>query len=95
MKTAQKLTIFEYELPIVIESNSDGYLAKCPSWSDCYAQGDSIEEVISEINSVATSLIELYQEENLKIPLSLKKKESVKSDLLKFNFPVFISGNYA
>jgi predicted RNase H-like HicB family nuclease len=65
-----KKIILEYELPIKITSDKKcGYVATCPSWSDCYAQGETIDEAVLEITAVAQSLIELYEEENLKISL--------------------------
>lgn len=64
--------IQEYELPIMInEETEGGFTASCPLWEDCYAQGETIEEAISEISYVASSLIVLYQEEELKIPLGM------------------------
>ena len=69
MKTKKYLTLAEYSLPIEIQHEDDGYVARCPVWSDCFAQGDTIDEAINEISYVASSLIELYKEEGLKIPL--------------------------
>lgn len=80
----------EYELPVKLEVQKDGsYVANSPVWSDCYAQGDTIDEAILEITAVAQSLIELYKEENLNIPLKLQvKKESSNNP---FSVPVFVS----
>ena len=66
------LTIQEYELPITIQEEDGAYIASCPAWQDCYAQGDTIEEAVNEISYVASSLIELYKEEGITIPLKLK-----------------------
>lgn len=66
----QTTFVKEYELPVGIVKDGNGYLATCRVWKDCYAQGDTIDEAISEITSVATSLIELYEEENKKVPSS-------------------------
>ena len=87
MAKPKKLQVFEYELPVKVEKDpSGGFVAKSPVWSDCYAQGDSIDEVTNEISSVAASLIELYNEEGLKIPL--KKKVASKKT---FKIPVYTS----
>ena len=87
MVKAKKLQVFEYELPVKVEKDpSGGFVAKSPVWSDCYAQGDSIDEVTNEIASVAASLIELYKEEGMRIPL--KKKTSNKNT---FKIPVYTS----
>ena len=51
----------------------------CTKWSDCYAQGDSIDEAILEVTAVAQSLIELYEEEGLKIPLKLQNRKGKSS----------------
>lgn len=92
MRVKKQLIIQQYELPIEVEKdNKGGYVARCPLWSDCYAQGDTLEESLSEILSVASSLIELYKEENLKIPLKLKKQEKSYSSKLHFNLPLLVS----
>lgn len=73
IKTSQKVS--EYELPIKITPHREGgFLVSSPIWAECYAQGDSIDEAILEITAVAQSLIELYKEEGIKIPLKLQNK---------------------
>ena len=75
--------VLEYELPIKIEPQKEGgFVVICPSWSDCYAQGDTLDEAILEITAVAQSLIELYKEENLRIPLKLQREKAVASPLV-------------
>lgn len=70
--------VSQFELPIKIEPQEEGgYLATCPVWSDCYAQGETIDEAVLEITAVAQSLIEIYKEKNLKIPLNLKSEKSI------------------
>ena len=91
MKMQKRLTIAEYEFPIEIIQEDDYFLAKCSKWADCYAQGDSLEEAINEISYVASSLIELYKEEGLKVPLKLKNIREEKRPLIKFNFPLVVS----
>lgn len=86
------LTIKHYELPVEIEKEKEGgYIARCPIWPECYAQGETIEEALSEISYVASSLIELYQEENLKIPLKLKEKEKLTGNTFNLNLPLIVS----
>ncbi|MBI3385266.1 type II toxin-antitoxin system HicB family antitoxin [Candidatus Gottesmanbacteria bacterium] len=92
MKKQKKLTIFEYELPIIVEGDSGGFVAKCPNWKDCYAQGETLEETINEISYTASSLIELYKEENITIPLKLRSKKNEPSPFFRFNFPLIVSG---
>ncbi len=87
MAKQKRFQVLEYELPIKVEKNpGGGYVAKSPLWSDCYAQGDTLDEVTYEITSVAASLIELYKEEELKIPL---KKKTTSKKILKI--PVYIT----
>ena len=88
------LDIQEYELPItILEEKEGGFTASCSMWKDCYAQGETIEEAISEISYVASTLIELYNEEELKIPLKLKKTEKNQGREFNINFPLIVSVN--
>ncbi len=81
IKKTQK--VFEYELPIKIKTQKEGgFLASCSSWSDCYAQGESVDQAILEVTAIAQSLIEIYKEEGLQIPLKLKSKKSLANPLL-------------
>ena len=84
-----KQKIFEYELPIKINSQKEkGYVATCPLWKDCYAQGDTVDEAVLEITAVAQSLVELYKEEGLQIPLKLQKE---KGNANSFIVPVIVA----
>ncbi|MBM3332198.1 type II toxin-antitoxin system HicB family antitoxin [candidate division WOR-3 bacterium] len=38
-----------YNLPIIIEKNEDGYIAYCPELQGCYTQGDTYEEALANI----------------------------------------------
>lgn len=76
----QTKKVLEYELPIKVEPQKEGgYVVTCPVWSDCYAQGDTLDEAVLEITGVAQSLIELYKEEGLRIPLKLQETKSAAS----------------
>lgn len=78
----QTKKVSEYELPIKIEPQKEGgYVVVCPKWSDCYAQGDTVDEAVLEITAVAQSLIELYKEEGFKIPLKVQKEKGVANPL--------------
>lgn len=82
-------TVSEYELPIKVASQKGGgFVVTCPVWADCYAQGDTIDEAVLEITAVAQSLIELYKEEDLKIPLKLQGKRGVVKD---FAIPIIVA----
>lgn len=81
LKRSEKVS--QYELPIKIEAQKEGgFLASCLAWSDCYAQGETIDEAVLEITAVAQSLIELYKEENLTVPLKLNEKRDIDNHLL-------------
>lgn len=89
----QTLNIQEYELPLVLQEEEGGFIATCPVWQDAYAQGDTIEEAISLIASVASSLIELYKEEEMPIPLKLKSTTRKEPKGFKLNFPLIVSSD--
>lgn len=93
MKNKKTLSIAEYELPITIHEEDGAFIAKCNKWKDCYAQGNSLEEAINEIAYVASSLIELYNEEGLKIPLKLKNTSEKPSSNITLTFPLVVSTN--
>ncbi len=38
-----------YNVSVVVEQDDDGYVAFCPDLQGCYAQGDSYEEVMAQI----------------------------------------------
>lgn len=92
MKKNKTLDIQEYELPVVIQKEKDGgFTAACSVWKDCYAQGETIEEAINEISYVASSLIELYKEEGIIIPLKLKKETQKAVKGFNLNLPLIVS----
>ncbi len=68
MKKYKNLHVQEHELPISIQEEEGGFVATCPIWEDCYAQGDTVEEALNEISYVASSLLTLYKEEGKKVP---------------------------
>ncbi len=81
--------VSRYQLPLKIDpQKADGFTVSCPIWSDCYAQGDTIDEALLEITAVAQSLIELYKEEGLQIPLKLQEQNTV-TELL--SVPVIVA----
>lgn len=63
--------VLEYDLPInLVPQKGGGFVVTSPVWADCYAQGDTVDEAVLEIMAVAQSLIRLYKEEGLQIPLT-------------------------
>lgn len=86
---SQTAKVKRYSLPLQIKKNNDWYLAFCPIWNDCYAQGKTIDQATAEAIAVASSLIELYQKEDLPIPLPLEKKAL--SEKISFKVPIYSS----
>lgn len=48
----------KYVLPVVIEKDSDGYFAFCPTLQGCYTQGDTYEEAVANIEDAIRLHIE-------------------------------------
>lgn len=81
--------IAAYELPLRLErQETGGYVAFSPLWADCYAQGDTADEAIIEATAVAASLVELFREEGLPIPL---RKRSEEKPPQKIRVPLYVS----
>jgi predicted RNase H-like HicB family nuclease len=47
-----------FTFPVVIEKDSDGYFAYCPSLQGCYSQGASYEEALANIEDAMRLHIE-------------------------------------
>jgi predicted RNase H-like HicB family nuclease len=43
------LLVRQLTLPIVIESDADGYYVSCPALQGCYSQGDTYEQAVANI----------------------------------------------
>lgn len=85
----QTKRVLEYKLPVEIKPQKEGgFVAVCPNWPDCFAQGDTVDETILEITAVAQSLIELYREEGLVVPLKLQKEKGIVNF---FTVPVIVT----
>lgn len=83
--------VLEYELPIKVSKANRQFFAECPIWDDCYAQGDTVGNVINEIIAVAASLIGLYQEEELEIPLKKSPRAKIIHQQTTVKVPVLVS----
>lgn len=51
------------KLNIVIEKDAHGYFAFCPALKGCHTQGDTFEEVLSNIREAAEPYLETLPEE--------------------------------
>lgn len=54
----------KHHFTIIVERDADGYMAYCPQLQGCYAQGDTYEEVLINIEDVIRLHIEDRSESN-------------------------------
>jgi predicted RNase H-like HicB family nuclease len=59
-----------YKVSIVIEKDEYGYYAYCPELEGCHSQGDSLEEVMSNIKEAIELYLETMSEDEIKETLS-------------------------
>ncbi len=62
----------DVQVGIVIEKNEHGYYEYCPELEGCQSQGDSLEEVMSNIKEAVELYLETLSDEELKETLSKK-----------------------
>jgi predicted RNase H-like HicB family nuclease len=55
-----------YKLGVVIERDEHGYYAYCPELEGCQTQGDSLEQVMTNIKEAVELYLETLSEEELK-----------------------------
>lgn len=60
-----------YKFTVIIESDSDGYVATCQELQDCYSQGNTYEEVLEIIRDAIRLHIEDRKLANEEIPQSI------------------------
>ncbi|PYV09072.1 MAG: type II toxin-antitoxin system HicB family antitoxin [Acidobacteria bacterium] len=60
-------------LPIIVESDQDGYYVTCPTLQGCYSQGETYEEAIANIKDA----IRLHVEDRLADGEDISQKVSV------------------
>ena len=59
-----------YKVNVVIEKVEYGYYAYCPELEGCQTQGDSLEEVLSNIREVIELYLETLSKDEVKTFLS-------------------------
>ena len=59
-----------YKVSAVIEQDENGYYAYCPELEGCQTQGDSIEEVMTNIKEAIELYLETLPEDERKLYLS-------------------------
>jgi predicted RNase H-like HicB family nuclease len=64
------VTVVEYNLPVIVERDADGYYAECPFLQGCYSQGETYEEVLEKLRDAIVLHIQDRREngEALSIP---------------------------
>ena len=62
-----KKNIFEI---LVHESKNGGYWAECPSFEGCYSQGETLDELQSNIKEAIELCLEEIRSKNKRIPTS-------------------------
>ena len=59
-----------YKVSVLIEKDEYGYYAFCPELEGCQTQGDSLDEVISNIKEAVELYLETLSQEEIKESLS-------------------------
>ena len=73
-----------YRFPIEIQTlDEGGYLAICPIFQGCHAEGDTIAEAIENLEDVAKTLLELRRGDGLPIPDELIIEQDFSSIVLE------------
>jgi len=68
-KELKKLSI-PYKVNVIIEKDEYGYYAYCPELEGCQTQGDSLEEVLSNIKEAIRLYLETLSKDEIKAFLS-------------------------
>jgi predicted RNase H-like HicB family nuclease len=68
-KELKKLSM-SYKVNVIIEKDEYGYYAYCPELEGCQTQGDSLEEVLSNIKEAIRLYLETLSKDEIKAFLS-------------------------
>ena len=60
----------KYKVNVVIEKDQYGYYAYCPELKGCHSQGDTFEEVMSNIKEAVELYLETMSSEDVQDALS-------------------------
>ena len=60
----------KYKVNVVIEKDQYGYYAYCPELKGCHSQGDTFEEVMSNIKEAVELYLETMSSEDVQNALS-------------------------
>ncbi len=75
-------------VPIIVTSNEDGYLARCPDIQSAFAEGDTIEEAIFNCIDVIRMIADYRKERNE--PLGINEVELTPDMQISFTMPLGI-----
>lgn len=66
----QKIKTITYKFPVIIEKDEEGFfVADCPDLQGCHAQGETIEEAITNIRDVMRLNLKVLKAEKQEIPI--------------------------
>ena len=68
-----------YKFSVVIEKDIDGYFAFCPELQGCYTQGETYEEVLTNIKEA----IRLHIEDRIESSEEIPQAESVSLTMME------------
>lgn len=55
-----------YKVNVVIEKDENGYYAYCPELEGCQTQGDSLEEILTNIKEAIELYLETLSEDEIR-----------------------------
>ncbi len=59
-----------YHFPIIIdECEEGGYYGECPALPGCFVQGETLDEIYSELHAAIQGMIEVYKETGEPLPV--------------------------
>jgi antitoxin HicB len=69
----------QYVLEVEIEQLEDGrYIADCPDFEGCHAEGDTLAEALGNLEEVARMIIDLCREKGLPLPPEYDESSAAK-----------------
>jgi predicted RNase H-like HicB family nuclease len=66
-------TMEHYRLTVIVEKDTEGYIALCPELQGCYAQGETYEEVMANLRDV----VELHIQDRISIGEKIETFEMI------------------
>ena len=62
----------QYRFTIVVEQDEDGvFIGSCPAMQGCYAQGDTYDEVVANLEDVVRLHVEARRSQGEPIPIEI------------------------